>query len=238
MLVSIMTLLHSRVFAAAETLFYHAQHARTDQKSLSYDEIQALLKTTAPVAQETGQAGNKTPPPASDLEIKVPAHELTHPRTPRIAGPVHAHVVSAGDILSNDESALRFEDDMQLRDFEGSEANSPAAAPGAQGVAPEGMASEGVHVAGEEVPETATESISREDWMRTGEVVRNNWCNFFSYNVLVLQGKKKGEEPEAVECYEEEVTTNPNTAPLQRIPSLHTLEKYESTTPYSTLYWD
>ena len=42
------------------------------------------------------------------------------------------------------------------------------------------------------------------------------------------EGEEEGEEPGVGN--EEEVTTDPNTAPLERIPSLHTLEKYEINT--------
>lgn len=145
-----MTTYHVRVFAGAETLFYHAQHCRTNQKSLSYEEVQLLLKTSKPVAQETEQTRKKSSP-SSDSEGQVPPHELTHPHSPRMVGP------SAGDLLG-DESAPRFEADMEVRDIE--------EVSGGESKRPEG-------IAGEEIP-AATETVSREEWMRPGEVTFTN----------------------------------------------------------------
>lgn len=149
-----------RVFASAESLFYHAKYARTNQKSLSFDEIQSLLKKNLQ-AEEVDHDSDH------DLEVKVPAHQLSYPMPQLILRPTVQ--LRGGEDPLGPESAPTFgAGDMEVKDIEGAEeggVGSPTAA-----AAPEGGEAEG--------GEMATTTAPKEEWMRSpsGEVRTGENC--------------------------------------------------------------
>ena len=161
-----------RVFADADTLFYHARKSRTNKKSLSYDEVQKLIRMNQPASTDKERTVSTEVSDLNDTEVKVytpevkvhspevkvSANKLTQPRSPNISSPEHTHVLDD----SVTESAIKFGEDMKVRDLNDTrttvEGHAHSTEPGG--------------VAGGERPEAiaTTEGVVREEWMKTGEV--------------------------------------------------------------------
>ena len=114
-----------RVFADAETLFYHTRRAKKSRrKTLSYDEIQALLNSTTTTTTTTSisTGSSKADQSSSHSETRVLTQRLTQPTSTstRVSG----RVASEG---TGEDTAGRNGGDMELRDIEDEETDAPAA---------------------------------------------------------------------------------------------------------------
>ncbi len=154
-----------RVFANAESLFYHVQHTRSKNKFLSQDEILNLLEDA--YSQD------------NELERNV--------------------------LVNADDQLLQQHKSGSMKTFLENECGVKVDA-----------------VDGGEATNT------REEWM-IPEVRVLKFYHYFIKYILFKSEEEERKEEEGEKERENEIDADaPYTAPLEKIPSLHTLEKYKS----------
>ena len=144
------------VFAGAETLFYHAKHARSSKKSLSLDEIQSLLITatslaTPPHEEEPG----KPHPPISNSSSDAGAQPKT---TKKLSFQLDNGLGPRDDGLSS-QAAIPVKNEAEI------EIEEVDSSPAKVGLSPTEVATPPA-----EVDQPIGEVILKEEWMTATDV--------------------------------------------------------------------